>query len=662
MKHSPYVPWIGAVAFFVAILSSLFYHGFVADFFCIAQVLLLLWLSSLLWRGGREGIPLPRSTLALLLAAYAGWLALTLLWGTVPNYNIVTFWGLASLPLVFWLYAIDPDREALWRRAAPLVVLLALTLSAYATYQLTVRALEPKSVFLDLNSHATFLALIALPVAGYFLASFVARAAGVNRGFALGAAVFVLVYAVALTGGRGAMIALMAGMLVLLGVAWGRAPRRATVTLVLLVVTALIVGNLVAQGKTATRLLTLVEPEAAGMTRFLIWEQAWAIVKDSPWLGKGLGAFGLVFPAYQNPLESSAGFMVHTDSLQLWLEAGLPGLILLLAVYAAALTLFMRVLRCRKLGNAKAVECAGLFGGLLAVAMHSFVNFHLYVLPTSLGAGMVLGRFHALAMTGSRARVWNFRPTRHVRLSVYRGLLVLVAIAGVGYWVTQSLANYAFNEAAKLVESGKPERADEVLSRAHWLSPDSEMVLVGRAELYRYVINGTPALAAKDKHSLFQAAMEALDRAEKLNPYRADIPFLRARLQWLMKAEAGEDWKAQTVHGYEQANRLQPRFYTARLELAAFWLEQGETAKAREWLEQGMVYHYVGYERIVPYYRLTAALRRQAGDVAGAEELERRIADILSVPPEKRTLALDQARFVSIYDLWRRFRGLFGGG
>ncbi len=657
MKHSSLVPWTGAVLFFLAVTSALYYHGFIADFFCIAQILLLLWLLSELWHRGQKSIPLPRSAVALLLVAYAGWLAVTLAWGTVPNYNVITFWWLFSLPFAFWLYTISSEREALWYRAALLVLMLTLALSVQATYQIMVKALEPKSVFLDINSHAAFIALIALPTAGYFLSSFVTRARR-NETLVLGAAVVVMVFAVALTAGRGAMVVLVIGMVILTSVAWGRVPRSALVALAALVATGLVMGNIVAQGKTTARMLTLIDPETAGLTRFLIWEQTWEIIKESPWLGKGLGVFGLVFPAHQNPLDTSAGFMVHNDYLQIWLEAGLPGLVFLLAIYVSALVLFIRVLRRQRFGKARVIEIAGLFCGLLVVAMHSFVNFNLYILPTSLVTGLMLARFHEQATAGPGARVWNFNPTRYIRLSIYRGLLLLVLLTGVGYWVSQSLANYAIQEAVHLVSEGELDGADEALTRASRLSPDSEMVHVARAELYRNVIAAAPTSALEDKRRLFLAAMETLDNAEKLNPYRADIPFLRARLQWLVKTMAGEDWKAQTVRGYERTIHLQPRFFTARVELAAFWLEQGEQDKARAILEQGMAYGYVGQERILPYYRLTAVLRRQAGDVEGAQELEQRIADILSVSPEKRPLPLDQVKFFSFYDLWRWFLGI----
>lgn len=659
MKHLMLAPWFGAALFFLAVTSALYYHGFVADFFCITQVLLLLWLLFVLWRRGREDIPLPRSVLALFLVMYTGWLALTLTWGTVPNYNVVTFWGLCSLPLAFWLYTISPEREAPWYRAALLVLLLALVLSVQSTYQLVVKTLEPKSVFLDLNSHAAFIALIALPAAGYFLASFAARTGRDSKTFMLGSAVFVLVFAVALTAGRGAMLVLVAGMGVLIGVAWRRLPRAAIASLAVLVMASLVAGNIVAQGRTTARMVTLIDPTTAGWGRFVIWERAWRIITESPWLGKGLGSFGLVFPQHQNPLEGSAGFMAHNDYLQIWLEAGLPGLVLLLAMYVSALVLFVRALRSRRFTGVRMIEITGLFCGLLVVAMHSFVNFNLYVLPTSLVAGVMLARFHELATAGLEAHVWVFKPTRYLRLNIYRPLMLLVVVAGIGYWISQALANYAFQEAVQLVKEGDFDRANEVLSRARRLSPDSETVLVGRAELYRHVIAAAPVSAADDKRRLFASAVEALDRAEKLNPYRADIPFLRARLQWLAKTTAGENWKQQTVRGYAQSIRLQPRFYTARVEFASFWLEQGEPAKAREVLEQGMAYEYLGQERILPYYRLTAALRRQAGEIEGAQQLEQRVADILSVPPEKRILPLDQVRFFSFYDLWRWFLGLF---
>jgi len=392
MKRSTPAPWVCAALFFLVFLSALYYHGFIADFFCITQVLLLLWLLSALWRWGRDGIPLPRSALALLLVAYAGWLALTLTWGTVPNYNIVTFWGLGSLPLVFWLYVTNPEREALWYRAAVPVLLLALALSTQATYQLMAKAVEPKSVFLDLNSHAAFLVLIALAAAGYFLAAYAGWQGNGARSWQLilGAAVSVLVFAVAITAGRGALLALVTGMGVLLAVAWWRKLRRPAALLAAISVVALVAGNLAARGRTTERLVTLVDPAAAGWGRFMIWEQAWNLIKESPWLGKGLGTFGLVFPSRQHPLDGSAGFMVHNDYLQLWLEAGLPGLVLLLAIYVSTLVLFIRVLRSDRYTTAQALEITGLFSGLLAIAMHSFINFNLYVLPTSLIAGVML--------------------------------------------------------------------------------------------------------------------------------------------------------------------------------------------------------------------------------------------------------------------------------
>ncbi len=654
------MPWFSAALFFLAVTSALFYHGFVADFFCITQVLLLLWLLTALLSRGKRDIPVPRSALALSLTAYAGWLALTLAWGTVPNYNVITFWWLSSLPFAFWLYTVSPEREALWFRAATLVLLLALVLSMHAAWQFVMQGWQPKSVFLDLNSYAAFIALIALPTAGYFLARFPARAGRDARTLMLGAAVFVLVFAVALTAGRGAMLVLVTGLGVLIAVAWRRAPRAANVALAILAAAGLAAGNLVAHGNTTARLVTLVNPEAAGMTRFLIWQQAWEIIRESPWLGKGLGAFGLVFPAHQNPLDTSAGFMAHNDYLQIWLEAGLPGLVLLLAVYVSALVLFVRALRTRRIGHARAIEMTGLFCGLLAVAMHSFVNFDLYILPTSLVAGVMLARFHELAAAGRAARVWNFHPTRYVRLNIYRLLALLVVLTGVGFWVSQSLASYAVQEAVHLVNEGDLDRADAALSRAQRLSPDSEAAFVARADLYRHVIAAAPISDNADKQRLFAFAIEALDHAGQLNPYRADIPFLRARLCWQVKTMAGADWKEQTIRDYEQAIRLQPRFFTARVELATFWLEQGERDKARAVLEQGMAYGYVSQDLILPYYRLTAALRRQAGDVAGASELEQRIADIQNLPPGQRALPLDQVKFFSFYDLWRWFLGLWG--
>ena len=69
------------------------------------------------------------------------------------------------------------------------------------------------------------------------------------------------------------------------------------------------------------------------------------MLMDAPWLGIGLGTYWLYWPTYRHPDDTSGGFYVHNDYLQIWIETGLPGFLLLLAVYVAVFIMFVRLVR-----------------------------------------------------------------------------------------------------------------------------------------------------------------------------------------------------------------------------------------------------------------------------------------------------------------------------
>ena len=644
--------WLAAALLFASIVASLFFHGFVADFFCATQILLLICLF-LVALDVDGGFRIPRSALAIFVTLYWGWLALTLLWSPVPNYSKVTFWWLGSLPLVFWLYTLGAEKERLWRTVAIPVLALAVVMAGHGVYQFGVHQWEPKSVFLDINSYAAFIALVALPAAGYFL--IVANNDGKSRrsALALGLVVFVLTFAIAITGGRGVALSCLVALVVLLVVAFKKVGYRPVAVLTGIVAVAAVIGNLGAQGRTVDRLVTVLDPAKAGFERFLIWDSAWQMLKQAPWFGSGLGTFSLLFPPFQKPQDSSAGFMVHNDYLQLWLEAGLPALLLLVAIFLAASLMFVRSVRNPSMPSRRLIEITGLFCGLLVIAMHSFVNFNMYLLPTLIVTGLVLARFHWLVQEGGTAQVFIFNPDRYISPPIFRFIAGAVLLMPVLYFLALALSTSYAKEGVALARAAKFDEADGALARAHRLAPDSDMVLVSRADLYRHVISAAPPTAKRARRELFDSAVIDLDKAERLNPFRPDVAFVRARLYRQNPGLAGPTWQEKTFRAYERAIALQPRFYTARLEYALFLLQLTQGGRAREVLERGVDFPYVGHERLLPYYELTMQLRRAAGDSKGAEELAVRIAGIKAIPPEQRPIPFDQYRFLSVRELFR---------
>jgi O-antigen ligase len=112
-----------------------------------------------------------------------------------------------------------------------------------------------------------------------------------------------------------------------------------------------------------------------GMSRFGMAGVARTALEDHIWLGSGIGTFEPVFKLYEDPSTITRTFAnhAHNEYLQWALEAGLPGLALLLAFLGWWLVQFFRVWRSVKDDTARIRRGASVV--TLIVFLHSFVDY-----------------------------------------------------------------------------------------------------------------------------------------------------------------------------------------------------------------------------------------------------------------------------------------------
>lgn len=658
-----------------AVATSLFFNGIQIQYFYLALLLLSLWLLLTIARNYQHGFCVPQTGIMLCATLFWAWLGVSLLWNPVPQVGINYFWLVGCLPMALWLFTLSAHQDQLWRYSAHLILLIGVALALWGLYQFFIQHEMPRSVFLDINSHASFLNLIALPAAAYFLlASHLSPPSSptlLPRGeggpplppgegwgeggrdnkavpykkFLLGAMLFLLFFAIALTKGRAATLSFVLGLILLIWITVHHVPKKDWLTLLALAVGAFTLANLVWSGELAGRIETIFNPGSAGQDRFIIWQQAWEMYKDAPWLGVGLGTFWLAWPPYRHPADASGGYYVHNDYLQIAIEAGLPGLLLLLALLAAAAWLFFRVIRAPHVEPAKRIEIIGLAAGLLAVAAQSFFNFNLYIMPTLIVSGLVLARLQQLATIVLNAPVTTLRANRWLRKRVYYVAAPALVLFVMSYFVAQALADRYYNQALNLANQGKLEAADDALGRAGSLAPLADNVLNTRADLLRHLLTGlaqaAPDALDKQRKILYDAALVLLDQAQELNPLRPDILLTRARLYQENPDLVGADWAQRTQQAYEQALTIDPRFYSARHAYAQMLIAQGNLTQAQNLLEEGMRHQYFAQPKLLPYYVLTANMRYYMRQTARAEELKKEIDKLMTTQGvDPQTLAL----------------------
>lgn len=635
--------WLIVAAFAVA----LFFLGHNILIFSIAYALLLVWLVRIAWRAYDGGFSIPRTGLGVWLTLYWVWLGITLLWSPVPFVSKVTFWWMSAFPLAFWLFTIAPNQDRLWSYGVRIMVIVGLILGSVALYQVLIIGVVPRGPFVYQNLYAALLSLFALPIAAYIF-NLQLKAGRRWKVALLSLVFFVLVFAIAAAKSRGAILSFGVGLGLLLIVAWPHTGRRRMALIGALVVAGFALANLTLGGDVAGRLQTLSDPQAAGTPRFLIWSRSWQMVEDHPWGGIGLGLYPLLWPAYRHPLDTTGGYFAHNDYLHLWIEAGLPALILFLNLLGLAAWRVGRSLLNRSTAPAKKIEIAGLGAALLAVATHSFLDFNFYVLSTLILFGLILARLQTLT-NEKKPAVLMLRPARHFGRGAYKTLSLLLVLFPLLYFIAIGIASYETDRSIKLAQQGFLNVADRALARAARLWPDADSILMTRGDLYRHILTLIPASRPEERKIIFQKAAQMLDRAAALDPLRPEIFMVRAELYRQNPLLAGSDWRAKAEQDYQHALRVNPRYYHARVAYARLLLASGSGTHAREVLEAGLHHRYFDSEQILPYYAMTAKLRAQAGDKEGTEEMNRKIQDVLTISAQQRRLAATPAPGGALY-------------
>jgi O-antigen ligase len=604
-----------------ALIFSLYFNGTHIEYFAASLQLLTLLGLAVLWRGYRDGFRVPRSALSAGLVLFWAWLAVGLLWSRVPYVSMVNFWWVGSFSLVFWLVVLAPEAERYSVVVSRLFFAIGLGLAVAGLYQLLVLGGDPRSTFLSRNSHAALLILIAIPASAHFLLIQPGR-----WRTALAGLLFVFFLGIAVTGSRGVLLSLLLAVAVVTITAYRRIPSRRLFYWLTIILCAYLLANLLLQGWLGGRLSSVLEPGTAGHDRFLIWRQAWKMITDQPWIGIGLGTYWLFWPPYRHPADTSAGFYVHNDYLQIWIETGLPGLLLLLVIELSVARILIRTLRNQTISVRKRIEIGGLVGGLAAIAFHSFFDFDLYIQPILIVIGLMLARLQLLDQDPTiESGYVTLRPANRIGSRGYYVVSLLALTLPLLYFTALGFSAYLTAHARQLAGKSHWVEASKTLTRAWQLMPTSDLTLVTHADLLRQAIPSLPPTAATQRKVIYREAMAMLVDAKRVNPVRPQIGYLRAMLYQQNRDLAGPQWDELAMQGYRETLRIDPRFYWARISWAQLLLAQKRVTEAQQVLEGGIEYWYPPEPGALSYYRLTAQLRWQTGDRNGAVALEQKL-------------------------------------
>jgi tetratricopeptide (TPR) repeat protein len=175
------------------------------------------------------------------------------------------------------------------------------------------------------------------------------------------------------------------------------------------------------------------------------YEVAWEIIKDHFWTGVGLGQIGVQYPKYQALPYSPAEYAshpytysehVHNDFLQFWVEGGLIGLVLFLAVLAVYSITVFQFFKNPEISKEKKELLLGVLASLIALLVQSLSNFPLQVASTAILFGLFLAA--PLALRTPVSATSSFKLS-FIQQAVLTLTLLIVLVFGT-QMVTASIA------------------------------------------------------------------------------------------------------------------------------------------------------------------------------------------------------------------------------
>lgn len=435
-------------------------------------------------------------------------------------------------------------------------------------------------------NHLAGLLEMLLPLAlAYVLAG---RARPVTKVF-LGYAALVVLAGIAATGSRGSWVATGLSLFLLFAaLASHRSYRLPALAMLVL----LIAGGsyFVAQNNPFQERLkqTFVGGQVDLNTRGDIWDATIRMWRDHVWLGVGPGHYNARWREYRPPSVQLQPDRAHNDYLNLLVDWGIAG-----GVIVAAL-LVVLVLGVRKTwGYVRRSErefksnrsdkfafVAGATFGLVALAVHSVVDFNLHI-PANAIIAVTLA---ALLCSHVRFATEQHWAGAGMLLKSVLSLLLLACLIGLAQQSVRLGREYLWLTRA----SGKGNYSDEKirdLERAYAIEPRNFETTYALGESYRVQSSegGSGLAGGDDADTLAQKAMLWYSRGTNTNPHDG-YNFMRFGqcLDYLGKTN-------EALVYFSRADELDPNGYYTSALIGWHYREAGDYAACRTWSERSLL-------------------------------------------------------------------------
>jgi len=431
--------------------------------------------------------------------------------------------------------------------------------------------------------------------------------------------------------------------------------------------------------------------------RWLIFQDAWQLIRSSPWVGLGLGNFESVFAIFRNASGGTTrSFHPQSDWFWVWSEMGWLAIPLIIL---GALLLIQRVAPL-EVGTNQRFRLAALIGAVM-FALHGLIDVSGHRVGTAYSALFLLGLslHRPTKLLCSRITEWTFRilglallatglswPVASRSMAMLPGAvgannakqLAIVASRGHNFaeainlttralnWAPLDWELYYLRGAAEVAQREPEQKALDDFRRARFLEPNSALVPLQEGFVW---LRSRPDLAETAwREALRRAGTQRKDVFRNIM-FTADLRDPTARPIIRRLAFSEHDL---ALAYFEELNALEFRpafskFFDADPDLTAMTPDQ-KREFFQLWDSRGDINALVAVVNKHPEWlqytwRAVAKHRASSGDFRGACELMEKYDSKTVLPPEETGQSLERLRdrvyrgtndFSAAYTLYRQ--------
>ena len=613
-----------ALSYIAALTAALFYTGNNVWLFTSSYLLIITSFAITFKQRFSRPIQISFNGIFISAVLLLTWFAISIFPSQVKYLTLYNFFWVGSLIIVFLISIFNDNQDKLWLNLWPGILLLVSIWAIYGLVQYYYLHVPANATFLNRNSLAALINLALIPAIAYFLLDKEDRPWEFLSNKILSLILLLLFLTIFIITSRGASLSLLTGLILLLVLIRKQLLNTQLKSLFVIIFISFLISYLpeqflhLAHTDFAERMISLKDTSSAGNTRFIIWKSLIPLFQTMPWYGIGMGSLWLFWRPFRPAIDHSAGYFAHNDYMQITLEAGYPGIILLFALFVFILLNVRRALKT-DLTKLQRVELVALFSALVTFATHSLFTYNFYILPLLIISGLYLARIQYLVTPSSTSLKSIPAFKNSFKLFTYVISLTGIVLILVTYFVSISLSQYYNQQAKQLMIQHKFKEANNTFLKSQQLGPLMDNPFFSHADMLRRGANQLLQVHKQRQANLLLAlALDKLNQAEKRNPLRPQIFHIRGLI---LKATQPDKAKQQ----FEKALKLDPRFLFSRIQLAELLHQENHLKAAMEVLYEGVNYTYPTNKAMLEYMQLFAKYSREAGVDSFAQHLESNI-------------------------------------